>query len=146
MINRKLFLCIFIIMIALTSNAFGRDGVIGGKWWHDSLISKKLNLTEKESQNIDALFVESMRRMIDLKSAIEKERFELRNLLENKTGNEAAVIEQFKNLEKTRSAIAFERLQFLIRVREILGIKRFREIGSFSESSGKDRRRNIPLQ
>jgi len=146
MINRKLFLCFFIILIVLTSNAFGRDGAPGGKWWHDSLISKKLNLTEQESQKIDALFVENMRRMIDLKSAVEKERFELRNLLENKTGNEAAVIEQFKNLEKTRSAIALERLQFLIRVREILGIKRFRELSSFSESSGRDRRRNNPLQ
>ena len=146
MINRKLFLCIFIILIALTSNAFGRDGAFGGKWWHDSLISKKLNLTEQESQKIDALFVESMRRMIDLKSAVEKERFELRNLLENKTGNDSAVKEQFKNLEKARSAIALERLQFLIKIREILGIKRFRELSSSSESSGKDRRRNNPLQ
>jgi Spy/CpxP family protein refolding chaperone len=117
-----------------------------GKWWHDSSILKKLNLTEKESQKIDALFVESMRRMIDLKSAVEKERFELRNLLENKTGNDSAVKEQFKNLEKARSAIAFERLQFLIRIREILGIKRFRELSSSSESSGKERRRNNPLQ
>jgi Spy/CpxP family protein refolding chaperone len=145
MINRKLFLCIFIILIALTSDAVGRDGAPGGKWWHDSSILKKLNLTEQESQNIDALFVESMRRMIDLKSAVEKERFELRNLLENKIGNDSAVKEQFKNLEKARSAIALERLQFLIRVREILGIKRFRELSSFSESSGKDRRRNNPL-
>jgi len=146
MINRKLFLCIFIILLALTSNALGRDGAPGGKWWHDSLILKKLNLTDQESQKIDALFVESMRRMIDLKSAAEKERFELRNLLENKTGNDSAVKEQFKNLEIARSAIAFERLQFLIKVREILGIKRFRELSSSSESSGKDRRRNNPLQ
>jgi len=145
MINRKLFLCIFIILLALTSNALGRDGAPGGKWWHDSSILKKLNLTEQESEKIDALFVESMRRMIDLKSAVEKERFELRNLLENKTGNDSAVKEQFKNLEKARSAIALERLQFLIKVREILGIKRFRELSSSSESSGKDRRRNNPL-
>jgi Spy/CpxP family protein refolding chaperone len=146
MINRKLFLCIFIILFALTSDALGLDGAPRGKWWRDSSISKKLNLTEKESQKIDTLFVESMRSMIDLKSAVEKERFELRNLLENKTGNDAEVKEQFKNLEKARSAIAIERLQFLISIREILGIKRFRELSSSSESSGKDRRRNNPLQ
>jgi len=142
MINRKLFLCIFIILIALTSNAFGRDGVLGGKWWNDPLISKKLNLTETEIQKIDAIFVENMRRMIDLKSAVEKERFELSNLLENKTGNDAEVIEQFKNLGKARSAIALERLRYLLQVREILGLKRFREIGSSSGKVRKERRKN----
>jgi Spy/CpxP family protein refolding chaperone len=141
MIIRKLFLCIFIILIALTSNAFGRDGVHGGKWWHDSSLSKKLSLNEKEIQKIDDLFVESTRRIIDLRSSIMKDRFELRNLLESRTGNEAAVIEQFNTLEKTRSAIALERLRFLIRVREILGIERFREIGSYSENSRKERHR-----
>lgn len=146
MITRKLFLCIFIILIALTSNAFGRDGMHGGKWWHDSSISKRLNMNEKETQKIDALFVESTRRIIELRSSVMKERFELRNLLENKTGNEAAVIDQFNKLEKARSAIALERLQFLIRVREILGIKRFREIGSYSETFRKERRRNNSLE
>ncbi|MBU2622483.1 MAG: periplasmic heavy metal sensor [Proteobacteria bacterium] len=146
MINRKLFIFVFIILFALTSNALGIDGAPRGKWWHDSLMSKKLNLTEKESQTIDALFIESMRRMIDLKSAVEKERFELRNLLENKIGNDAAVKEQFKNLEKARSAIAIERLQFLISIREILGIKRFRELSSSSENFRKDRRKNDRLQ
>lgn len=146
MINKKLFLCVFTILIALTSGAFAIDAAPMGKWWRDSLISRKLNLTEQESQKIDALFVENMRRMIDLKSGVEKERFELRNLLENKTGNNSAVKEQFKNLEKARSAIAFERLQFLIRVREILGIKRFRELSSSSEIFGKERRRKEPLQ
>lgn len=146
MINRKLFIFVFIILFALTSNALGIDGAPRGKWWHASLMSKKLNLTEKESQTIDALFIESMRRMIDLKSAVEKERFELRNLLENKIGNDAAVKEQFKNLEKARSAIAIERLQFLISIREILGIKRFRELSSSSENFRKERRKNDRLQ
>lgn len=146
MIKRKLFLCIFIVLIALTSAAFARDNAPGGKWWHDSLTSKKLNLNEKEIQKLDAIFTESMRRMIDLKSAVEKERFELRNLLENNIGNDAAIREQFKNLEKARSTIAFERLQFLIKVREILGIKRFRELSASSENSGKERRRNNPVQ
>lgn len=141
---KKLFLSIFIILnvlIALASNAPAGEGGPRGKWWNDSSISKKLNLTEKEIQKIDALYVESMRRSIDLRSAVAKERFELRNLLESKAGNEPAVIEQFKNMEKARSAIALERLRFLIKVRDILGIKRFRDLGSFSESTGKERRR-----
>jgi len=83
-----------------------------------------------------------MRRMIDLNSAVEKERFDLYNLLENKTGNDAEVIEQFNNLGKARSAIALERLRYLLQVREILGLKRFREIGSSSGKVGKERHKN----
>jgi Spy/CpxP family protein refolding chaperone len=133
-------------MIVPASNASGRTGAPGGKWWHDSSISKKLNLTEREIEKIDAVFVESTRRMIDLKSAVAKERFELRNMLENKTGNDDAVIEQFKNLEKARSAMALERLGYLLEVRKILGIKRFREIGSFSDTLRKERRKKNMLK
>jgi hypothetical protein len=141
MIIRKISICVFFIFFALIPNALGRDGIPGGKWWFDSSTSKKLNLNENEIRKIDALFTDSMRRMIDLRSALIKERFELQNLLENRIGNDSVVLEQFKNLEKARSSIALERLQFLIKVREILGMKRFREISSSMDNLRKERRK-----
>jgi hypothetical protein len=75
-------------------------------WWRDPAISKQLNLTENERQKLDELLVESGRKMIELKSIVEKERFELSALLENKSSNDGAIKGQFKKLENMLVAIS----------------------------------------
>lgn len=73
-----------------------------GKWWHNPRVSEQLNLSEEEKSKLDKIFVESRRKLIDLKSSVEREQFELENLLESEVLDEAAVMEQFKRLEKAR--------------------------------------------
>lgn len=65
-------------------------------------MSEQLNLSEEEKSKLDKIFVESRRKLIDLKSSVEREQFELENLLESEVLDEAAVMEQFKRLEKAR--------------------------------------------
>jgi len=140
MLKRKIFPVILIIIAALTANAVGGERH-KGNWWRDPAISKQLNLSENEKQRLDALFVESGRRMIELKSIVEKERFELSNLLENKSSEESAIKGQFKKLENARLALANERLQFLIQTRAILGVERFNELRAYFESLPREGRR-----
>jgi RNA polymerase sigma factor (sigma-70 family) len=61
-----------------------------------------LVLSFTSSEKNDEKFVEGRRRLIDLKSNVEKERFEMGNLLDSEVLNEDAVREQFKKLEKAR--------------------------------------------
>jgi Spy/CpxP family protein refolding chaperone len=141
MLKRKIFPVILIVLAALTANAMGGERP-KGNWWRDPEISKQLNLSENERQRLDGLFVESGRRMIELKSIVEKERFELSALLENKSSDDGAIKGQFKKLENARSALSNERLQFLIQTRAILGIERFKELRVYFESLPREGRRN----
>jgi len=102
-----------------------------GKWWHSPRMFKQLNLSDAEKDKLDEGFLNSRRKLIDLKRNLERERFELGNLLENKTLNETEVMKQFEKLEKARLDLSAERFSFLLRVRKILGPERFQHVKTF---------------
>ena len=117
-------LAIFVISPVIAS---GQE-VPAGKWWYNPKIQKNLNLSKNEVKSLDKLFASSKRKLIRHKSAVEREQFELDQLLSGKDVNDAAVKKQFQNLEKVRQNLANERLQFVIGVRNILGPERFQQL------------------
>jgi Spy/CpxP family protein refolding chaperone len=108
---------------------FGQD-VPAGKWWYNPKIQKELKLSQNEIKRLDNLFANSRRKLIKFKSAVEREQFELDQLLSGKDVNDTAVKRQFAKLEKARQNLANERLQFVIGVRNILGAGRFQQLKS----------------
>jgi len=109
--------------------ALGQE-VPAGKWWYNPKIQKNLKLSKNEIERLDTLFANSRRKLINLKSAVEHEQFELDQLLNGKDVNDAAVKKQFQKLETARKNLANERLQFVIGVRNILGPERFQQLKS----------------
>lgn len=123
-------LCLVCLWVLVPTISMG-DDILPGKWWHIPKVAKKLELSKEEKRELDDLFVKSRRRLIDLKSTIEKEQFELENLLESETLDETATMEQFKKLEKAREDISTERFSFLLKVRKILGFGRLQYLKTF---------------
>jgi len=122
---------VILLMIYLIAPviAAGQD-VPTGKWWYNPQIQKNLNLSKKEVGKLDKLFANSRRKLINLKSKVENEQFELDQLLDQNKVNDAQVKKQFQKLEKARSKLATERLQFVIGVRNLLGPERFQQLKS----------------
>ena len=117
------------ILVIVPLMASGQE-VPAGKWWYNPKIQKNLNLSKAEIKQLDNLFASSSRKLIKQKSAVEREQFELDQLLSGKNVNDADVKKQFRNLEKARQNLANERLQFVIGVRNILGSDRFQQLKS----------------
>jgi Spy/CpxP family protein refolding chaperone len=99
-----------------------------GKWWRMPHVAEQLNLNGREKEQLDDLFIQSRRKLIDLKSAVEKERLELGILMDKETLDEDAVMGQFKKLGQVRANLASERFRFLLEVRKILGAERFQSL------------------
>ena len=118
---------LLIFMINLPGLAAGQD-VPSGKWWYNQKVVQNLNLTQKEIRQLDQLYVDSHRKLIQLKNEVEREQFELDTLLGKKTVDDAKVRKQFKRLESARTELANERLGFVMRVREIIGAARFQQL------------------
>ena len=118
---------LLIFIISLPGFAAGQD-VPSGKWWYNQKVVKNLNLTKKEIRQLDQLYVNSHRKLIKLKNAVEREQFELDALLGKKTVNDAKVRKQHKRLESARTDLSNERLGFVIGVREIIGAERFQQL------------------
>ena len=123
-----------VLIAALLISLIGPPAVIvaqdvpPGKWWYNKKVVKNLNLTPKEVQQLDGLYEDTHRKLIDLKSAVKREQFELDTLVGKEPVDDAKVRKQFKRLEKARTDLANERLGFVIRVREIIGADRFQQL------------------
>jgi Spy/CpxP family protein refolding chaperone len=127
MLKKAWVVILLIFMISLPGLAAGQE-VPSGKWWYNQKVVQNLNLTPKEVGQLDQLYVNSHRKLIKLKNAVEQEQFELDALLGKKTVDDAKVRKQFKRLESARTDLANERLGFVIRVREIIGADRFQQL------------------
>ncbi|MDR3630639.1 MAG: periplasmic heavy metal sensor [Desulfocapsaceae bacterium] len=112
-----------------------------GKWWHMPAVTKKLALTDDQLKQLDEQFVQNRLKLIELKGALEKERFELQNLLEKDNLDESAAYEQFSRVQAARSKLDTERFSFLLEVRRILGLERFQRletiVNEFREGQNK---------
>ncbi|MGD8342831.1 MAG: periplasmic heavy metal sensor [Desulfobacterales bacterium] len=127
MLNKVLVAALLILLIGLPAVVAAQD-VPSGKWWYHKKVVQNLNLTPKEVGQLDRLYEDSHRKLIDLKSAVKREQFELDTLLGKEPVDDAKVRTQFKRLEKARTDLANERLGFVIRVREIIGADRFQQL------------------
>ncbi len=114
--------------VAMAGRMHGGRDMDLGKWWLNPQVSDQLKLSDAEKAKLDEAFRDSRRKLIDLKSAVERQQFELENLLEKEALDEDAVARQFGKLEEARSNLAKERFNFLIQVRKILGHERFQRI------------------
>jgi len=126
-------------MTALPNVVICQDAPMG-KWWHNPHMSKQLKLTDEEKNKLDKQYVESRRRMIDLKSNVERERFELETLIESEELDEDSTKKQFKKLEKARSGLAGERFKFLMESRKILGNERFQNVKQMYKKNKRNKR------
>jgi Spy/CpxP family protein refolding chaperone len=116
------------------------DGLGPGRWWRLPELSRDMGLTDREKQMLDDMFVKNRNALIDLRSDIEKEQLKLEDLLAKDTFNETAAKAQFKRVEDKRVKIAFERFQFILDARKLLGPERFRILTAKFEEMKKDRR------
>ena len=125
---RNAFIVILLVIFLIAPLIAAGQDVPSGKWGDNPKIQKNLNLNPKEVGKLDDLFAHSRRKLITLKSEVEHEQFELDQLLSQKKENDKAVKKQFQKLEKARTNLANEQLEFVIGVRNILGSERFQQL------------------
>jgi Spy/CpxP family protein refolding chaperone len=104
-----------------------------GKWWHIPRVVKRLNLSQAQIEQLDQAFRKSRLNLIQLKSDVEREQFELEILIENRTLDEGAALEQYKKLEQARVKLGVERFRFFLKIRKIVGYERFQELMAFKK-------------
>ncbi len=122
---RGILISVAILLIAV--NAFAQSAP-SGRWWRSPRIVKALNLTGGEVQQLEKAYGKSRREMIRLKNKVEKEQFELENMMGQRKVNDADIRKQNRKLEKARSDLADAKFAFVIDVRRIIGHARFQQL------------------
>ncbi len=136
MIKKQTIGMILTALLLLTGISGAKENTMPpGKWWNNSSVIKKIDLSEDEISQLDSAFNESYREMIELRSTSAKERFELEVLMEDATLDEDAVMAQFKKTDHARSAISEQRFLLLLEVRKIIGYERFKTLKTTFQNS-----------
>jgi len=127
MLRKKAWIGLLFLFVFLPSTLLAQE-MMHGKWWHDKEIIHDLELTDGERKVLDEKYNESRREMIDLKSEVEKQRFELDLLLSTKDADKQKIMERYNSLEQARTKLSSQRFEMLLDIRETLGAERFQEL------------------
>lgn len=101
-----------------------------GKWWRLPAIQEELKVTPDEQKNLDKLYTESRRNMIDLKASIEKEKLDLAQIMDSENFDKNACLKKFQSLQAAKAKLAAERFSFIIEIRELFGQERYLTLSS----------------
>ncbi len=101
-----------------------------GKWWRLPRIAEDQKITPEEQTELDKLYIQNRRQLIDLKSALQKQLLELEIIFEEQDFNPNRSLKQYQKVQDARTRLALERFKFVVEVRNLLGLERFRQLES----------------
>ena len=129
------------LIIAILAAAFLLPGMAFSKmdrtmprdgWWRRPHIAELIKLTDDEKKQLEAKFVESQRKRLNMKAAVEKEKFELDVLLD-KNAPEKDVMSQYAKMADARAKLGEEMFRFILDTRTIIGAERFTQIKNIAK-------------
>jgi periplasmic protein CpxP/Spy len=99
-----------------------------GRWWTDTALAKKLNLSEDQHKRMDAIFQESRLKLIDLRAALQKQEVILRPLLEADQPNEGQVLAQIDKVAQARAELEKANARMLLGLRSVLTLDQWKQL------------------
>lgn len=138
MLRKNAWFVLMLFVVFLPSTLLAQE-MMHGKWWNNSEMADELKLTDSERKILEEKYTDGRRKMIDLKSEVEKERLELDIVLENQDASKSQIVERYDNLENARKKLSKERFGLLIEVREVIGAERFQSLKEMHRSRTRDK-------
>jgi Spy/CpxP family protein refolding chaperone len=110
-----------------------------GKWWKDSNVAKKLQLTDGQITQLDQTFYEHKMKLVDYGADMEKEDLKLQNLLDADEPNEGQVGNQVDQVLTARGKLEREYTMMNLDLRKVLSVEQWRQLKSIrAERGGPD--------
>ena len=113
-----------LLMLAVQVSAGGAWGadleLPPGKWWEDSRLVERVQLTEAQQADIRRLVFEHARRMIDLHAVVKRSELELAEVVDRQRLQVAEVRRAFAAFQDARRALEQERFELMLAIRQVL--------------------------
>ena len=101
---------------------------MGGKWWKNSELVKKLGLSEAQVQQIEKTFQDHRLQLIDLRAALEKQEVTLQPLVDAERPDEAKVTAQIDQVAQARANLEKSNAKMLLAIRRILTVEQWKQL------------------
>lgn len=134
----KMFVIAGLVFMLGAGQALAQE-TFAGKWWRMPELTAKIKLTPQEKTQLDVLYRNNRQSIIDQRALLEKERLALEDSLGTEPLNEQKAFEQFKRVDRVRTALSEERFRYYLGVRKILGLQRFEQLIEARKNEGRGR-------
>ena len=107
-----------------------------GKWWQNSEIAKKLQLSDGQIGQLDQTFYDHKVKLIDYGADMEKQDLKLQTLLDADVPNEGQVEAQVDQVLGARGKLEREYTLMNLDLRKVLSLDQWRQLKSIRGQSG----------
>jgi len=107
-----------------------------GKWWQNSEIAKKLQLSDDQIGQLDQTFYDHKVKLIDYGADMEKQDLKLQTLLDADVPNEGQVETQVDQVLAARGKLEREYTLMNLDLRKVLALDQWRQLKSIRGQSG----------
>lgn len=112
-----------------------------GKWWKDSNIAKKLQLSDSQIAQLDQTFFDHKMKLVDYGAEMEKEDLKLQNLLDADVPNEGQVGTQVDQVLTARGKLEREFTMMNLDLRKVLSVEQWRQLKTIRAERGPGEQR-----
>ena len=121
-------------------SAGGKNAVIYtrtmGKWWQNSEIAKKLQLTDSQTSQLDQIFLEHRMKLVDYGAAMEKQDLKLQSLVDADVPDEGQINSQVDQVLAARGKLEREFTMMNLDLRKVLTLDQWKQLKSIRGENG----------
>jgi Spy/CpxP family protein refolding chaperone len=117
-----------------------------GKWWKRPRVAAAIDLSADQSREIEAIFVRSRGRLIDLKADLEKRQLDLQDVMDDESADRRVVAQRIDALENARAELQKARALMFLDMKRVLRPEqweRLREMQTQARRMMEERRRRM---
>jgi len=107
-----------------------------GKWWQNSDVAKKLQLSGGQTTQLDQIFYDHRLKLIDYGADMEKEDLKLQTLLDADVPNEGQIDTQVDQVLSARGKLEREFTMMNLDLRKVLSLEQWRQLKSLRGDRG----------
>ena len=102
--------------------------MVGGKWWYRPAVKDKLQLIPDQINKINKIWMEHRKRIIDIKSDLEKGYLDLENIMSQPVVEREKAYKLAERLGQLQARQIEERIRMIIDIRQELSIEQFEKL------------------
>lgn len=118
-----------------------RGAGMHGKWWNNTELAKKLNLTDQQVTQMEQIFQQSRVQLIDKRAAVEKAEVALQPLMEADRPDESQVLAQIDKVAQARADLEKTNARMLLGIRQVLNADQWKQLKTEMPRPGMGMRR-----
>lgn len=101
---------------------------MGGKWWNNADVARKLNLTDQQVQQMEQIYQQHRLKLIDQVAAVQKQEVMLEPMLSADRPDEAQVLAQIDKVAQARAELEKSNARMLLGIRQVLSAEQWKQL------------------